>query len=122
VKLLPLLSKNFEGARGRLCSPWHNGTVQACYSQRAVFASLWALFFIITIIIKWWWREIWATVIHLVSSGDLGVVTHQISDDLGMTSTGGPRQARHVMLRRHGNSSSSSRDHSLIHDCTRRIF
>ena len=94
----------------------------AYYSQRAVFASLWALFFIIIIIIKWWWREIWATVIHLVSSGDLGVVTHQISDDLGMTSTGRPRQARHVMLRRHGNSSSSSRDHSLIHDCTRRIF
>ena len=32
-KLLPLLSKNFEGARGRLCSwkgapvPWHNGTM-----------------------------------------------------------------------------------------------
>ena len=45
---------------------------------------------------------------YLISSGNPGIVLQQFFDNVCITSPSSPRQARHVMLRCHGNSSSSN--------------
>ena len=63
-----------------------------------------------------------APCIHLISSSNLGIMINQFSDNVRVTSASSPRQARHVMLHRHGNSSSSNNNNmDYIRDTTSKM-